>query len=257
MFFSTSVNAARGIAYQVLHALTGFVNNFQMAMNPQIVKSYAANEKKNMFKLVFYGSKFSYLLLFMLSLPVLIETPFILDLWLKNVPEYTIVFLRLILVSSIIDSLSGPLITSMHASGKVRDYQIIVGGVSLITLPIVYVLLRNGCEPYMAMVVVCIMSIICLFARLVLLKYMINLPIKSYILQVLLRILPITMLAPIMPIIIYSEMQVGWLSFLLVCMVSIISVGVCSFYISLKNNEKTFVINKLKNITNNILKLNI
>ena len=107
--------------------MNGFVNNFQLAMNPQIVKSYASNEKHDMFNLVFRGSKLSYLLLLTMSLPIVLEAPFILEIWLRNVPEYTVIFLRLVLITALIDSLSGTLITSMHASGKVRDYQIIVG----------------------------------------------------------------------------------------------------------------------------------
>ena len=194
IFFGAAINAARGIAYQVNGALNSFVSNFQLAMNPQIVKSYAASEKEAMFKLVFRGSKFSYLLLLTLSLPVFIETPFILNIWLKDVPEYTVIFLRLVLITSIVDSLSGTLITSMHASGKVRDYQIIVGGISLLTLPIVYIVLKMGSAPYWAMIVSAFMSLILLLSRLVLLRKTIQMPIISFLKKVIFKITLVTIL---------------------------------------------------------------
>ena len=95
MFFGPAVNAARGIAYNVLSKLNGFVTNFQMAMNPQIIKNYASGERDRMYKLVFRGAKFSYLLLLTLSMPVIIEALFILDLWLQEVPESTVIFFQL------------------------------------------------------------------------------------------------------------------------------------------------------------------
>ena len=137
MFFGATVNAARGIAYQVLNAVSGFVSNFQLALNPQIIKHYAANQKEEMFKLVFRGSKFSFLLMMILSIPIFIEAPYILKLWLVEVPEYSVIFLRLVLLITLVDSLSYTLITSVHASGKVKWYQIINGSVLLLTLPIV------------------------------------------------------------------------------------------------------------------------
>ena len=170
VFFGATINAARAVAYQVLHAMSGFVGNFQLAMNPQIVKSFAANEREDMFKLVFRGSRLSFLMIMTMAIPVIIEAPFVLDVWLKEVPTYTVIFLRLVLLTSMVDSLSGTLIASMHASGKVRDYQIVVGGISLLTLPISYLILKMGYPPYSAMYVGLLMAIACHFARLLLLK---------------------------------------------------------------------------------------
>ena len=245
IFFGAAINAARGIAYQVNGALNSFVSNFQLAMNPQIVKSYAASEKEAMFKLVFRGSKFSYLLLLTLSLPVFIETPFILNIWLKDVPEYTVIFLRLVLITSIVDSLSGTLITSMHASGKVRDYQIIVGGISLLTLPIVYIVLKMGSAPYWAMIVSAFMSLILLLSRLVLLRKTIQMPIISFLKKVIFKITLVTILSPILPGIIYYNMQIGWYSFFTVCFVSVISVTICNLYIGFNKEERNYILNKI------------
>lgn len=254
VFFGAVVNAARGIAYQVLNALNGFVNNFQLAMNPQIVKSYAAGEKKAMFQLVCQGSKFSYLMLLFLSLPILIEAPFILSLWLKEVPPYTAVFLRLVLITALIDSLSGTLITSMHASGKVRDYQLIVGCISLLTLPVAYMFLRYGFPPYSAMIVGLVISFLCHFARLILLRRIIGFPISDFLLQVTLRVFIASLFALLLPVWVYSCLKINWLSFITVCIVCIISTMLSCYYIGLKRNERNFIKQKIKVIISKVIR---
>ena len=255
IFFGAAINAARGIAYQVSNAMNGFVNNFQLAMNPQIVKSYASNEKHDMFKLVFRGSKLSYLLLLTLSLPIVLEAPFILKIWLKNVPEYTVIFLRLVLITALIDSLSGTLITSMHASGKVRDYQIIVGGISLLTLPIAYLFLKIGYPPYSAMLVGIFISIACHFARLILLNKTIGLPITMFIKTVTIRVFIISILSLIIPIIAFILIKENsWLTFIAICVISFMSTMTISYLLGLSKNEKLFCKNKVLEILNKIRK---
>lgn len=253
IFFGAAINAARGIAYQVSNTMNGFVNNFQLAMNPQIVKSYAANEKSDMFKLVFRGSRLSYLLLLTMSLPIIFEAPFILEFWLKNVPEYTVIFLRLVLITALIDSLSGTLIATMHASGKVRDYQIIVGGISLLTLPLAYLFFKLDYPPYTAMLIGIFISVVCHFARLLLLHKTTGLPFGCFIKRVTLRVFAISILSAVFPICVYYYMNDdSWRSFILICVVSFASALTFSYIIGLSRNEKLFFNNKLKKIVNKI-----
>lgn len=253
IFFGAAVNAARGIAYQVMNAMNGFVSNFQLAMNPQIVKSYAANEKSEMFKLVFRGSRLSYLLLLTMSLPIIIEAPFILSIWLKKVPEYTVIFLRLVLITALIDSLSRTLITSMHASGKVRDYQIIVGGISLLTLPLTYWFFNMGYPPYTAMLIGMLISIACHFARLLLLHKTIGLPFVSFVKKVTLRVFIISILSAIVPSFIYYYIEeYSWLAFIFICTISLAFTLTFSYVIGLSRNEKLFLKTKLKEFINKI-----
>lgn len=223
MFFGPAVNAARGIAYQVLGKLTGFVTNFQMAMNPQIIKNYASGELDKMYKLVFRGAKFSYLLLLTLSLPVVVEAPLILDLWLKEVPNYTVLFLQITIFTALLNTLSNPLIIAMHATGKVRDYQIVVGILSLLTLPMVYVALRMGAAPYMAMVIAFGVEFLCHFARLYMLKRSIKFPMMSFLKDVTLRVGIITVLSLFLPLIAHLEFNVVLLRFVSVCLLSCMS----------------------------------
>lgn len=242
IFFGAAVNAARGVAVQVNGAINQFVSNFQMAMNPQIVKLYAANERKQMHELVFRGSRLSYLLLLCLSLPVIIEAPFILNIWLVEVPDYSVVFLRLVMIISLVDSLSYTLITSMHASGKVKEYQIIVGGLSLLTLPLAYILLKIGYGPHLAFISSLVITILCHFARLILLSKTIDFPAWTFVKTVTLKALLISLLSYIIPVTLYFILNQSWISFLIIVSVSLVSGIFFSYVFGFTNQEKLFVI---------------
>lgn len=241
MFFGATVNAARGIAYQVLNAVSGFVSNFQLALNPQIIKHYAANQKEEMFKLVFRGSKFSFLLMMILSIPIFIEAPYILKLWLVEVPEYTVIFLRLVLLITLVDSLSYTLITSVHASGKVKWYQIINGSVLLLTLPIVYIVLYMGMKPYMAMVVSLIMSIICLFVRLAVISKTINFPIEKFVKNVIFTVIVVTLFSFIPIWYLYKFLNDSFLSFMIVLITSVLLSLMVSLFVALSSSERGII----------------
>ena len=147
LFCGTTVNAARGIAVQVNNATQSFVRNFMTALNPQITKSYASSDSEYLMKLLYKGSRLSFYMLLLLSLPIIIETDCILSVWLKVVPEHTVNFVRLILVLAMCESISLPLITVMLATGKIRNYSIIVGGLNMMNFPFSYLLLYWGFEP--------------------------------------------------------------------------------------------------------------
>lgn len=251
MFFGPAVNAARGIAYQVLGKINGFVSNFQMAMNPQIIKNYAASDREDMYKLVFRGAKVSYILLLTLSLPVAVEAPLVLGIWLKEVPDYTAIFLRLAILTALLNTLSNPLIISMHASGKVRDYQIVVGSISLLTLPIVYVAFKLGAEPYYAMVIAFAVEFVCHIARLYMLVRGIGFPMLKYLRNVTLMVFIITLLSLIFPLIAYSLIENEVIRFFSVCIISIISTVFFGFYIAFSKNERVKIFRKVSDVVKN------
>lgn len=248
MFFGPAVNAARGVAYQVLSKLNGFVTNFQMAMNPQIIKNYASAELDNMYKLVFRGAKFSYLLLLTLSLPIVIEAPLILNLWLKEVPNYTVIFLQIAIFTALINTLSNPLIVTMHATGKVRDYQIVVGGLSLFTLPLVWGALKMGAAPYMAMVIAFAVEFVCHFARLYMLVRSIKFPMMAFIKDVTLRVVVITVLSLILPILAYQSIHITIVRFLVVCILSFISTIGLGYMLGFNKTDREHLRTKVVNI---------
>ena len=138
VFFGPVVNAARGIAVQAQSAVQQFVTNFQMAINPQITKTFAAGNLEQMHSLMFRSARFSFILLFFITLPVLLETDFLLTIWLKTVPDDTVVFIHIMICISLIYTTANPCVIANQATGKVKVYQAVVGGVLLTILPISY-----------------------------------------------------------------------------------------------------------------------
>lgn len=184
IFFGPTVNAARAIAMQVSGALNSFVQNLQVAINPQIIKSYAADDIAYMHQLVCYGAKYNFFLLFFLAMPVLINTETILQVWLGTVPEYTSIFVKLIIVNALIDCISAPLMTSAQASGKIKIYQSVVGGLLLLNIPFSYLVLKSGANPYAVIYVGIILSLFAFIARLIIVRKLVRLPVAEYLKEV-------------------------------------------------------------------------
>ncbi len=248
IFFGPIVNAARAIAYQVRGAVNQLVSNFQMAVNPQIIKSYAAGDLNHMHQLIFRGAKFSFYLLFMMSLPILFETEIILRLWLKNVPEYTVIFTRLVIINILIDSISGPLMTAAQASGKIKLYQSLIGGLLILNLPISYLFLKNGFAPQITIYVGIGISIIALFARLKIIAPLVSLSISEYLKAVILRIIPVVLVAFVVPVLVYLSIEEAVIRFIFTGLSSIASVVIVIYLIGLDKEEQQFMNNKGKEL---------
>lgn len=241
VFCGPAINAARGIAMQVSSAINQFVRNFQMAINPQITKSYAQGDTDYLMKLVFQGSRLSFYMLLLLSLPVIMETHTILQLWLNKVPDHTVTFVRLILLFVMTESISNPLITLMLATGKIRNYQLIVGGCQLLNFPIAYALLKMGLPPESTVVLSIAIACLCLATRLYMLRNMIKLPVRRFLTNVVLNILVVSLLSAILPSIIASYMDESITRFLIVVPVSLLSAFVCAFYMGCSRSERQFI----------------
>lgn len=216
MFFNPVVNAARAIAYQVNGAINQFVNNFYKAVQPQITKYYAANDQKYLESLVFRSSRFCFYLIFLLSLPILIETPFVLKLWLKNLPENTVLFTRLVIIIAIIDSISYPLQTSISATGRIKYFQIVTGGLLLMNLPIAWLLLHWGYPPESTMYIAMAISIIAQVTRVYFAKEYNHFSVIAYTHGVLRPIFAVGVLSILIPIMLLACMDEGYLRFVLV-----------------------------------------
>jgi len=147
IFFGPAINASRAIAFQINSALNSFVSNFQIALKPQIIKSFATGDEVYMKMLIFSGAKFSFFLMLLLCSPVLLNTSQIISWWLGEVPESTVIFCKLVIIESLINSISGTLMAGVQASGKIRLYQGILGGLLLLILPVSYVFLHMGYPP--------------------------------------------------------------------------------------------------------------
>ena len=252
LFCGPAANAARGIAFQVNNAISGFVTNFMTALNPQITKSYAAGDHNYMMTLIFQGARLSFYMLLLLSLPVLVNTHYILGLWLKIVPDHAVLFVQLVLVFAMSESISNPLITAMLATGKIRNYQLVVGGLQMMNLPVSYVLLRMGLFPEVVIVVAIAISQCCLAARLVMLRGMIGLSVREYVKKVYINVLIVTVIAAILPFLLSMKLEESFLNFLLSCFVAFICTGMAICYVGCDKTERKFVWNKLHTIKNKI-----
>ena len=254
LFYGPSVNAARGIAIQVNNAIMGFVSNFMTALNPQITKSYASGDREYMMTLLFQGARLSFYLLLLLSLPVLVNTHYILVLWLKLVPEHAVFFVQLILVFAMSESISNPLITAMLATGKIRNYQIVVGGLQMMNLPISYVCLRLGCIPETVLIVAIVISQCCLAARLYMLRGMIGLSSIQYLKKVYFNVIVVALLSLAVPGLLSKCVDESFLSFVLLSLVAMLCTVIVEFYVGCNGKERVFVIEKMNIVKNKILK---
>ena len=245
LFCGPTVNAARGIAYQVNNAISGFVNNFMTALNPQITKSYAVGDKEYMMTLIYQGARLSFYILLILSLPVIVNAHYILTLWLKIVPEHTTLFVQLVLIFAMSESISNPLITAMLATGKIRNYQIIVGGLQMMNLPISYVLLRYGCIPETVLIVAICISQCCLAARLYMLRGMIGLSVREYLSKVYFNVLAVTVLSAVIPCILSYYLSETLLNFIIICVVSVICTFTVIYFVGCNRKERQFILSKV------------
>lgn len=254
LFVGPILNAARGIATTVNGAVAGFAGNFMMALNPQITKTYAAGEMQQCHSLVCRGSRFSFFILFLFALPLFLEAEFVLTLWLKQYPPHTINFVRLILLLSMIDVLSNTLINLQTATGRIRNYQLVVGGVLLLNFPFSYICLYIGFPPESTLVVAIIIAICCMILRLIFLRRMAKLSVGQFIHEVIFRILTVAFLSSIIPCLLHMYLSYGWKRFLLVGAISVLCSVINIIYVGCTKNERTFILQKVVQLKQKIFK---
>lgn len=248
IFFGPTVNAARAVAMQVDNAVQGFVANFQMALNPQIIKNYASNNFEQMRFLVFASSRYSYYLLFFLSLPILFEASFILSIWLKEVPDHTVAFLRITMLVLLVNTLSNPLVTSANATGNIKKYQIIVGTIQILIIPVAYFALLMGCNSEFVFWIYFIFIVIAQLARLWMIRPMIGLSLRNYTKKVIFRIIAVTLPSVIVPFISVTCIEEGWIRFIITGCACVISVAFFIYVIGIGRSEREFINSKVKSI---------
>lgn len=246
LFFGPVVNAARGIAVQVQTACVGFCGNFQTALNPQLTKSYARGELDYMHKLLVKSSKFSFYILFLIVLPFMLETMTILKLWLGIVPDYAIVFIRLVLCISLLGTLSNPIIVSVHATGNLKRFQLIEGTMLLLIVPIAYVGLKLFHFPPESVFIVHFCIELCVqYVRLRIVLPLIKMDLKMYCSQVFVPLLKVLILSSIMPCILHFFMKADIIRFFVVCVACFISSLISIYMLGCSKNERNFILTQI------------
>lgn len=249
-FFGPTINAARGIAVNIQAYANQFIIGFQTAINPQITKSYAAGELKYLHNLVFRSAKFSYYLIFIISLPIIIETPTILTLWLGEYPDYTVVFTQLIIMSTIINSMANPLITAIKATGKIKVYESVVGGLMLTILPVSYVFLRLGYPPYCVFIIHLLTELVAQNARILIVGKSIQLRYMDFIKEVVAKVALITIVSSILPAYIHMQYCDSTVMSIANCGITIIYNMITIYALGLNSKERKGItklfLNKIK-----------
>ena len=246
IFFGVTINAARGIATQVDTMIQGFVNNFTTAMNPQIMKSYATKDLKYMHQLIISGSKFAYFLMLFFAIPICLETNFILTLWLKQVPEYSVSFVRLALLTSMMTALGSTLTTSQSATGHIKYSSMVTSFLTFLDFPLSYFVFKIGYSPTSCYIVHFILYSLLQFLKIFLVKNYIKLSVKLYLKEVFLKVFLVSIVAFILPYLIYIILDSSFLRLLFVITMSAISTLVSIYLLGLTSVEKHLIINIIK-----------
>lgn len=245
IFFGPVVNAARAIAFQVQSAITSFGENFMVAVKPQIIKLYAEDKLPDMMKLVFNSSKYSFFLTYFLTLPLLLETEFVLKHWLKIYPDYTITFCQLTLINNLLWSMRSTISTCFHAVGKIKIPNLVIGSLNYLIVIVSYFSLKLGLPPQSVFVVSIGMSILIQITELNLLKRMITFSIKGYVNEVIRLCVFVLIVSAIVPYFITYSIHPGFLRFLVVGFTSVITISLSVFYIGVDKSTQNLVFQKL------------
>ena len=246
MHFGTSVNAARGVASQINGTSSSFARNFTTALSPQITKTYAAGDLDYAKRLVCNGSKFSFLLLYIIALPCIIEIDFILSVWLKEVPAYSNIFVQLILMNSLVEVLTNSSETLNNASGKIRHYQILMCIVQSSIFIGSYVVLSFTDNVVLAIAVSNIILLIAFIFRILSNKPFIGITFAYYFENVLKGVFIVVFISSLVSIIPLFVLNEGWTRLFVVGFVSTISIALSAYHFVLLRGEREKIIGAVK-----------
>ena len=247
IFFGVTVNAARGIATQVESAVMQLVNSFTTALNPQITKNYASGEYEAMLSLVFKGAKFSYYLLFMVTLPIILETNYILTLWLKIVPDHAVMFVKLSMIASLVNVVGKTGFTASMATGNIKRYVLWVTSVVVLSFPLTWLAFASGAPAEATYVIFIIIYTFVEGVRLWVMKSLFDYSVKSFLKEVILRILIVTAVASVLPILLVTTISPSLIRFMLTVMLSFASTVLTIYLIGITSSERKVIVEFIKN----------
>lgn len=241
MFFGATINAARAVAYQVDKAVQLFASNFLVAIFPQITKNYSAGNYQDYYRIMMKGSKFAFIVISVLYIPIAINTQFLLKLWLKTPPEYSSLFVNLVIIAMLIRMISEPLYTGIQATGRIKKYQIYTNVITLLNLPVCYFLFKIYKNPVVAFYVTIGVSILIVMSRLYFISKQTGFPVLKFVTMIVSKCL-IPFSISIVPVALLSTyVKISLISFFSICFVSIIWSIIIFGFISTNRNEREFI----------------
>lgn len=247
IFFGVTFNAARGIAMQVNNAITKFTQGFMTAIRPQITISYAQNDIKRFHFLINQGTRISYYLMLLIALPVILEMKTILGIWLKDVPENAVLFTQLIIIDATVIGISQTIMTGVQATGNVKKYQIIVGLLNLLNLPVCLVAFYLGGAAYLTYIIGICIELCCLFARLLLCKRLIGLNIELFLKSVIYNIFQVTFVSIIFPVLLVNVLEPSYFRLIITVFLTALCSMLVIYILGLNDVERVFIKNKILN----------
>lgn len=246
VYFGVTVNAARGVANQVNSAVQQFINSFMTAVIPQITKCYAAGDKQNSFKLVCMSSKYSYFLMFLLSLPIILEADYILDIWLKEPPEYAVSFVRWQLAATLTTVFGNPLFNLIMADGRIKKFQVSMAVISFIPFILAWICFGIGAPAYFAYVMYFSVYFLLIFVRFYLVNRVTGIPASDYLYGVIFKVVLVSVISVILPLGIHCYLCPSFLRLIIVGLVCLLVSASTIYTVGLTNSEKQYLIEQVK-----------
>ena len=247
-FLGTIANAALGIANQVITLISVFVGNFSQSYRPQIIKSYAGGDKNYFMKLIFSTSKLSYYMFLIISIPIILNIDYLLQIWLGNYPDHTIGFIKAIIVFAIIDAFQQPLWTAVHATGKLKIHQLMIGFIKILAIPMTYITLRLGYPAELTLYLWAGLNGVAAVARTVYMRVLIGLPLRKYLTDVLIKIVVVSLI--VFPASWYIASACGnqLVRLLVSSACSVLLICITTYAIGLNNEERLLCRNLVKKL---------
>ncbi|HHV38274.1 MAG TPA: oligosaccharide flippase family protein [Tepidimicrobium sp.] len=239
-FFGTLLNASFGIAGQVRTMVGMFTRSLSQAIVPQISKSYSGGNEKRSKRLVVFASKYSFLLMLIPLVPIMLEIDFMLNLWLTEVPKFTTSFVRIMLIQSLIQSLSSGIPTLIQASGKVAYFTIFTSIAILISLPLAFILYSIGFPPHSISYIYAFTALLNFIVTIYLLKFILKFDTGFFIKEVVARALLVLIVvspAAIIPFV----LREGWIRFFISAIVGELLLFAGIYFVGMEKNEKKMV----------------
>lgn len=246
VFFNPIINAARGISVQIQTVVSNFSYNIENAIKPQITKSYAHDDSNRMYQLITISARSSFFVLWLISLPLMLELDAVLAIWLVEIPDHTANFVRLTLTILLVDSLTGPLLTAVQATGELKKYQMIVSVFCLSILPLSYLALRIVNVPEIIYIINLLVFVLIQIAKLSVVSNQINIKKWSYIKDVIFRCIAVVLISIIAPLIIWCYATPSIIRLLLISIISVLSILISVYSIGLSLNERRYINTKMK-----------
>lgn len=238
MFFGPVYNTARAIAYQVNNAINTFVTGFSQAVKPQQTKYYAAEDHEMCMTLTYRATRMCYYLIFVLSVPLILEADFVLSLWLDNASDVTVLFTRLVILVSVVEAITSPLKGLISSTGVIKYNQLINSFILIAIFPVSWILFKLDYPAYTTMIISLVASILCHLVRVVISCRLTVMTFRNYAKEALLPMLNVTWFGLPLILVIYYCLPGGWLKFLCVTGCSILLSAISIWLVGITSNER-------------------